>query len=84
MRRFVWTSDIHLDRMEESEFSEFTEYLEELKPDGFILAGDIAKSDSVAGFLKKFLVPFLPAFFYLYSFAKQMFSDRQNLKYKTL
>jgi 3',5'-cyclic-AMP phosphodiesterase len=54
MRRFVWTSDIHLDRMEESEFSEFTEYLEELNADGFILAGDIAEADSVAGFLKKF------------------------------
>jgi 3',5'-cyclic-AMP phosphodiesterase len=54
MRRLVWTSDIHLDRMEAGEFSEFKEHLRELSADGFILAGDIAESDSVIGFLKEF------------------------------
>ena len=40
--------------MERGDFLEFTEYLEELNPDGFILAGDIAEAGSVAGFLRKF------------------------------
>lgn len=54
MRRLVWSSDVHLDRMEASEFLEFTGHLQELKADGFILAGDIAEADSVIGFLKEF------------------------------
>jgi predicted phosphohydrolase len=54
MQRFVWTSDIHLDRMSNDERAELKDYLSDLKPDGFILAGDIAEADSVAGFLKDF------------------------------
>ncbi len=40
--------------MNENERQEFKNYLFELKPDGFILAGDIAEADSVIGFLKDF------------------------------
>ena len=54
MRRLVWTSDTHLDRMARSEFLEFIEYLQELNADGFVLAGDIAEADSVISFLTEF------------------------------
>ncbi len=54
MKRFVWSSDVHLDRMDVGEREEFKEYLQELAPDGFILAGDIGEADSVAGFLEDF------------------------------
>lgn len=54
MRRLVWSSDVHLDWMVASEFSEFMEHLQEMKADGFILAGGIAEADSVIGFLKEF------------------------------
>lgn len=54
MQRFIWTSDVHLDRMDENERAEFKEHLRGLNPDGFILAGDIAEADSVVGFLRGF------------------------------
>ena len=54
MKRFVWTSDNHLDRMNENDRREFNEYLSELDPDAFILAGDIAEADGVIGFLTDF------------------------------
>lgn len=66
MPRLVWSSDIHLDRMDESEIREFKDYLLELKPDGLILAGDIAEADSAAGFLKDFQETLLcPVYFVL-------------------
>jgi predicted phosphohydrolase len=54
MQRIVWTSDNHLDRMDESERREFMEHLGKLEPDGFIIAGDIGEADSVTDFLKDF------------------------------
>lgn len=54
MKRFIWTSDVHLDRMNETERREFKDYLSKSAPDGFILAGDIAEADSVIGFLEDF------------------------------
>jgi 3',5'-cyclic-AMP phosphodiesterase len=54
MPRFVWSSDTHLDRMDEREFGGFKAHLLKMKPDGFILAGDIAEADCVANFIKDF------------------------------
>jgi endonuclease/exonuclease/phosphatase family metal-dependent hydrolase len=46
MQRFVWSSDIHLDRLEEDERRELREYLLELEPAALILAGDIDESSA--------------------------------------
>lgn len=52
MQDFIWTSDIHLDRMNESEYLDFKIYLQDTAPDGFIIAGDIAEAGSVVDFLE--------------------------------
>lgn len=51
MQNFVWTSDIHLDRMDDSEYQELKEWIVEKDADALILAGDIAEADSVVDYL---------------------------------
>src|SRR5579871_3252524 len=52
MRSFVWTSDLHLDRLSHSDFSEFKNWLLEQQSDALVLSGDIAEADSFAGYLR--------------------------------
>ena len=51
MKNFIWTSDIHLDRMDEREYGELKEWIVEKDADALVLAGDIAEADSVVDYL---------------------------------
>jgi predicted phosphodiesterase len=52
MQKIGWTSDIHLDRMDEQDHLEFKEWLIKLEVDALIISGDIGEADSVVGYLR--------------------------------
>jgi 3',5'-cyclic-AMP phosphodiesterase len=54
MNQIAWASDIHLDRLSESDYLEYKEYLQELNPSCLIISGDIAEGDVVYKSLKDF------------------------------
>jgi len=54
VKNFVWTSDIHLDRMDKLEYRELKEWIVEKNPDAVVLSGDIAEADSVVDYLIDF------------------------------
>lgn len=47
------TSDVHFDRMAESERREFLEWLSEEKAEGLLIAGDIGEAPTTPGFLEE-------------------------------
>jgi predicted MPP superfamily phosphohydrolase len=47
MARFVWTSDIHLDFLDEQRIIAFANKLIESNPDGILISGDISTADKV-------------------------------------
>jgi hypothetical protein len=53
MRSFLWTSDIHLDRMDARDFRAFMDWVAAQDAGALVISGDIAEADSFAGFLRK-------------------------------
>lgn len=66
MNKIAWTTDIHLDRLNERDYLEYKEYLQELNPDLLIISGDIAEGEKVCQSLKDFNHSFsFPIYFVL-------------------
>lgn len=66
MQRIAWATDIHLDRLSESDYLEYKEYLAELNPDSLIISGDIAEGEKVCQSLADFDESFnFPIYFVL-------------------
>ncbi len=52
MKNFIWTTDIHLDRLDENDRKEFTEWLREQSADAVVISGDIGEGDCVTSYLR--------------------------------
>lgn len=53
MKQFIWTTDIHLDRLDEGDRKEFAEWLAEQDADAVVISGDIGEGDCVASYLRE-------------------------------
>jgi predicted phosphodiesterase len=53
VRHFIWTNDLHFDRMLPRHREKFVQWVRECGADALVLAGDIGEADSVCAYLRE-------------------------------